>query len=152
MILSNTLKVSLALLLSGFAMQAAADSGSNPDNDIMSCSVSVEYKRNNVSRLVYTKDFLVSPGTPFSDDFSTATRFRFFDATVARVNGVPEVAAVFDADVDVFNAVDFGTVLKVKDESNGETQTGNSSFFTSAPGAAGSHRTEYTLTCARAKL
>ena len=62
------------------------------------------------------------------------------------------IAAVFDADVDVFNAVDFGTVLKVKDESKGETQTGNSSFFTSAPGAAGSHRTEYTLTCARAKL
>ncbi|MEQ1514059.1 MAG: hypothetical protein ABL934_15435 [Lysobacteraceae bacterium] len=149
--MSNTLKAALALLLSGFAMQAAAESGPNPANDTMACSVSVEYKRNNVSRLVYTKDFTVAPDAPFSDDFSTATRFRFFDATVARVDGIPEVAAVFDADVDVFNAVDFGTVLKVHDESKGETQTGNSSFFTSVPGAAGSHRTEYTLTCARAK-
>jgi hypothetical protein len=150
--MSNTLKTALVLLLSGLALQAAAATGNNTDNDIMACSVSVEYKRNNVSRLVYTKDFTVAPDAPFSDDFSTATRFRFFDATVVRVDGVPEVAAVFDADVDVFNAVDFGTVLKVKDESKGETQTGNSSFFTSAAGAAGSHRTEYTLTCARAKL
>ena len=150
--MSNTLKTAIVLLLSGLTLQAAAATGNNTDNDIMACSVSVEYKRNNVSRLVYTKDFTVAPDAPFSDDFSTATRFRFFDATVVRVDGVPEVAAVFDADVDVFNAVDFGTVLKVKDESKGETQTGNSSFFTSAPGAAGSHRTEYTLTCARAKL
>lgn len=150
--MSNTLKTAIVLLLSGLTLQAAAATGNNPANDTMACSVSVEYKRNNVSRLVYTKDFTVAPDAPFSDDFSTATRFRFFDATVVRVDGVPEVAAVFDADVDVFNAVDFGTVLKVKDESKGETQTGNSSFFTSAAGAAGSHRTEYTLTCARAKL
>ncbi len=150
--MSNTLKTALVLLLSGLALQSAAATGNNPANDTMACSVSVEYKRNNVSRLVYTKDFTVAPDAPFSDDFSTATRFRFFDATVARVDGVPEVAAVFDADVDVFNAVDFGTVLKVKDESKGETQTGNSSFFTSAAGAAGSHRTEHTLTCARATL
>ena len=150
--MSNTLKAALALLLSGFAMQAAAATGANPANDTMACTVSVEYKRNNVLRLTYTKDFTVAPDAPFSDDFSDAIRFRFFDATVARVNGIPEVAVVFDADVDVFNAVDFGTVLKVKDEGKGETQTGNNAFFTSVPGAAGSHRTNYTLTCARAKI
>lgn len=127
-----------------------AESGSNPDNDIMACTISVEYKRSNVSRLVYTRDFVVGPNSPYTDDFSTATRLRFFDATVARIDNMPQVAVVFDADVDVFNAVQFGTTLKVKDESNGETQSGNNSFFTSVPGAAGSHRTDYTLTCKRA--
>jgi hypothetical protein len=152
MTMSNTLKASLALLFSALSMQAAAESGTNPANDTMDCSVSVEYKRNNVSRLVYTKDFTVAPDAPFSDDFSTATRFRFFDATVARVDGTPEVAVVFDADVDTFNTVDFGAVLKVHDESKGETQTGDNAFFTSATGASGSHRTAYTLTCAKAKF
>lgn len=118
----------------------------------MSCTISVEYKRSNVSRLVYTREFLVSPTAPFTDDFSTATRLRFFDATVARIDNEPHVAVVFDADVDVFNAVQFGTTLKVHDENKGDTQSGHNSFFTSVPGAAGSHRTDYTLTCMRAKL
>lgn len=129
-----------------------AESGTNPDNDVMSCTISVEYKRSNVSRLVYTREFLVSPTAPFTDDFSTATRLRFFDATVARIDNEPHVAVVFDADVDVFNAVQFGTTLKVRDENKGDTQSGHNSFFTSVPGAAGSHRTDYTLTCMRAKL
>ncbi|MBP6750656.1 MAG: hypothetical protein KA144_13540 [Xanthomonadaceae bacterium] len=129
-----------------------AESGSNPDNDIMACTVSVEYKRSNVSRLVYTRDFVVGPNSPYTDDFSTATRLRFFDATVSRVDNTPQVAVVFDADVDTFNAVQFGATLKVRDASKGETQSGNNSFFTSAAGASGSHRTDYTLTCMRAKL
>jgi len=135
-----------------FSFPALAESGTNIANDTMSCSIAVEYLRNNAVRLTYAKDFEVSPVAPYSDDFSNAIRFRFFDAKVERVNGVPEVSVIFDADVDVFNAVDFGTTLKVKDESNGETLSGNTSFFTSVPGAAGSHRTNYTLTCKRAKL
>lgn len=144
--------LSCAVLLSCLAAPAFGASGPDPAGDTMACTVDVVYKRSGTVRMTYTKDFLVAPDAPFTDDFSTATRFRFFDATVQRVDGVPNVAVVFDADVDVFNAVDFGTVLKVRDESNGETQTGDSSFFTSVPGAAGSHRTDYTLTCKRAKF
>ncbi len=127
---------------------AMAESGSgNETNNTMACTISVEYKRANVTTLVYARDFVVSPGTPYSDDFSTSTRLRFFDASVENVNGTPEVAFVFDADVDVFNAVNFGAVLKVHDESKGETLSGNSSFFGSG---VGSHRSFYTLTCKRA--
>lgn len=126
----------------------AATGSGNEANDTMACTVSVEHKRGNVTNLVYTRDFVVAPSAPYSDDFSTATRFRFFDATVARVNGNPEVAFVFDADVDVFNAVNFGSVLRVHDESGGETLTGSSSFFGS--GNVGSQRSFYTLTCKRA--
>lgn len=151
--MSKLLKLIIASTLAiSAATHVFAESGTNPANDTMSCQVSVTYKRSNVLRLTYEKDFLVSPDAPYTDDFSNSIRFRFFDATVQRVNGIPEVSVVFDADVDTFNAVDFGTTLKVKDESNGETQTGNNTFFTSVPGAAGSHRTDYTLTCKRAKL
>lgn len=132
--------------------QAYAASGPDPDGDAMACTVSVVYKRSGTIRMTYDKSFVVAPDAPFSDDFSTATRFRFFDASVERIDGAPQVAVVFDADVDVFNAVDFGVALKVRDESNGETLAGNTSFFSSVPGAAGAHRTDYTLTCRRARL
>ncbi|TXH72320.1 MAG: hypothetical protein E6Q88_06475 [Lysobacteraceae bacterium] len=136
----------------GFAMPVFAASGSGGDNDAMACTVSVEYLRSGTARLTYNKDFVVGPNSPFSDDFSSATRLRFFDATVTYVDGIPEVSAVFDADVDVFNAVQFGFTLKVRDESNGETQSGYNTFFSSVTGASGSHRSNYTMTCARAQI
>ena len=149
-------KMSKALLfaacVAGFATPSFAASGPGGDNDAMQCSVSVEYLRSGALRLNYTKDFVVAPNAPFNDDFSSATRFRFFDATVTYVNGIPEVSAVFDADVDVFNAVQFGFTLKVRDESNGETQSGYNTFFSSVAGASGSHRSNYTMTCARAQI
>lgn len=150
------LKVTKALLfvacVAGFATPSFAATGPGGDNDTMACSVTVAYLRSGALRLSYVKDFEVSPTAPFSDDFSTATRFRFFDATVTYVNGIPEVSAVFDADVDVFNAVQFGFTVKVRDESKGETESGYNTFFTSVPGAAGSHRSNYTMTCVRAQI
>ena len=119
--------------------------------DIMACSVNVEYSRNNSVRLTYVKDFQVSLNTPYSDDFSNTLRFRFFDANMTVEDGLPVVHIAFDADVDTFNAVAFGAELRVRDTSKGETTQGNSGFFTSVPGAAGSHRTIYTLTCQKAQ-
>ena len=120
--------------------------------DVMACDVQVTYSLNNVPSLSYAMSFQVAPDAPFSDDFSTATRFRFFDATMTVEDGVPVVSIVFDADVSVFNTVDFGASLKVRDRNKGETTSGNNSFFSSLPGVAGAHRTEYTLSCQRAKL
>jgi hypothetical protein len=74
---------------------------------------------NDVSRLSYVRDFVVSVDTPFSEDFSTATRFRFFDAFLCYEGNVPVVSIVFDADVSVFSAVDFKANLKVHDQSKG---------------------------------
>ena len=136
-----------AVVAAATAPAMAATGSGNEANDTMACTISVEHKRGSVTTLVYTRDFVVAPSAPYTDDFSTATRFRFFDATVARVDGAPEVAFVFDADVDVFNAVNFGSVLRVNDENKGDTLTGSSSFFGSA---VGSHRSFYTLTCKRA--
>lgn len=117
----------------------------------MDCSVSVVYSLNNVERLRYERAFIVGLDSPYSEDFSTATRLRFFDAFLTDNDGVPQVTITFDADVSVFNAVDFTANLNVKDQSKGETSTGVNRFFSSVAGAAGNHTTAYTLTCSRAR-
>lgn len=143
----TTLVSALALV----TLAVAAPAGAHADAvDPMACSVSVEYSLTSAVRLTYAKDFVVAPDAPFSDDFSTATRFRFFDASMTIVDGRPLVTVSFDADVSVFNAVAFGTELLVTDPTHGSSTRGSSGFFTSVPGAAGAHRTRYTLTCARA--
>jgi hypothetical protein len=135
--------IPVAVLLLPQAAQAAG-------NDTFACTVSVEYTLNNVSTLTYVRAFQVGPTAPYSEDFSTATRFRFFDASVADVGGVPVVSIIFDADVSVFNTVDFGAKLKVRDR-NGESTSGDNAFFTSGPTGGSAHRTNWSLSCSRAR-
>jgi len=135
------------LALSVAPLAATAAEGNT--NTTMACSVSVTYSRNRVAALTYVRDFVLDPTTPYFEDFSTPLRSRFFSATVADDNGTPVVSIVFDADVDVFNAIDFGTSLRVRDTSKGETASGNNTFF--AGGAlTATHRSDYTLTCKKA--
>ena len=141
------LRLCSALALSMTAIGTATASGVP---DAMNCSVTVTYALSGVPRLAYTKDFTVTTATRFSDDFSTATRIRWFDASLALDNGTPVVAMHFDADVSPFNAVSFDASLRVKDERHGETSSGSNSFYSSVPGAAGAHKTDYALTCWRA--
>ncbi len=61
----------------------------------------------------YQRDFVVSEGIPYSEDFSTRTRFKFFDAALTRTNGDSVVAIRWFADVSVFNSVDFASSLKI---------------------------------------
>lgn len=145
--LMNALLIAAAATALSSPAMAASGSG-NEGNDTMACDITVEHMRGNVISLTYTRDFVVSPSAPYSDDFSTATRFRFFDATVERIDGSPVVTFVFDADVDVFNSVNFGSALKIRDENKGDSLGGTSSFFGS--GTTGSHRSFYSLTCKRA--
>lgn len=119
-------------------------------NGRLACSVSIDYVLNNVLRQSYQKDFVIDPNTPFSDDFSTATRFRFFDASTTRQSGDSVVTISYFNDVGVFTAVDFRTTLTMRDDKDGETISGSHTFFTSI-GAVGNHTTNYTLTCQRAQ-
>ena len=118
-------------------------------NDPVSCTVSVDYVLNGVLREHYQKDFIVDTITPFSDDFSTFTRFKFFDATTQKVSGVSTVNIAYFNDVGVFNSVDFRAKLSLRDDRS-ETTDGSYTFFTSLPGSA-AHATNYTLTCRRVK-
>ena len=138
------LSIAMGLSLAAFGTATASD---RPD--AMNCSVTVTYALSGVPRLTYAKEFTVTTDAPFSDDFSTATRIRWFDASLALEDGTPVVSMQFDADVSTFNAVSVSASLKVKDERHGETESGSNSFYSSVPGAAGAHKTDYTLTCWR---
>lgn len=140
--------LAFAIVASVFSVPAMAESGSSPD--IIACSVSVQYSRSNNVTLNYVRDFEVTVTAPYSEDFSTATRLRFFDAVLSYDTGIPSVKILFDADVDVFNAVQFTETLDIHDLSKGNTLSGEHNFFSSVPGAAGRHRTKYSVTCAKA--
>lgn len=144
----NTRSLLLAVLALSVAPLAATAAEGNT-NSTMACSVSVTYLRNRVPSLTYVRDFVLDPTTPYFEDFSTPLRSRFFSATVADDNGTPVVSIIFDADVDVFNAIDFGTSLRVENPSRGNSATGNNTFFAGGP-LSGTHRSEYTLTCKKA--
>lgn len=116
------------------------------DKDAFACSVTIEHVQNGVTRLAYVKDFVVSAAAPFSDDFSTSTRFRFFDATLSFDGGVPVVGIRLDADVDVFDTAALRTSLKVRDQ-NGESTSGTHELANSTVALI----TSYTLSCAKSK-
>ena len=120
--------VTVAGLVSSFAASAA-------DTDAMECSVAVNFT-SGAGSLTYAKVFEVSPAAPFSDDFSTLTRFKFFDATVAIESGIPVVSIFFDADVSVFNAVSFEASLKVRDQRTARQHPGTMGSTAQSPAQA----------------
>lgn len=142
---------SLCLLAASLAVLAFPQKALAGPNDTLACSISVEYRLNSTVALTFVRDFTVSPTAPYSENWSTPTRFRFFDASVTDVAGTPVVSIIWDADVSVFNTVDFGAQLKVRNPSSGETTSGDQAFFTSGPTGGTAHRTSYSLTCARAR-
>ncbi len=144
-VLLNRLLLSIAA-----AGVAASMNVSASELRAVSCSVSVDYSLNRVVRSTYQKDFVIAPGAAFSDDFSTATRFRYFDASTQLVDGDTVVSVSYFNDVGVFDSVDFGTTLTLRNGREIETINGGNSFFTSRPSSA-EHRTNYTLSCGRAR-
>lgn len=94
-----------------------------------------------VSTETYQQSFVVTEAVPFSDDFSTFTRFKFFDASLTKANGISTVAISWFADVSVFNAVDFSTSLKILNGQNTGEVSGTYTFSFSG----GFNTTTYTL-------
>ncbi len=145
--MSNVRKCVLAVM-AALAIGAPSAARAASSNDPQLCSINVEYAQGNVVRLTYQKQFTVSVDKPFSDDFSTATRFRFFDAWVTvDARGIPVVAVSWDADVNVFNAMAFQANLTVTDQTHGESTQGRAGFFGSS---VGSNTANYFLTCQKA--
>lgn len=140
----------------GLALLAAAALGAPAvataeDLRSVACSVQVDYLLNNVLRSTYQRDFTVSPGVPYSEDFSTAVRFRFFDAsTTLEADKSYRVTISYYNDVGVFDFVDFGTELTLREDRVSETNRASHSYFTSI-GSPGERTTNWTLTCTRVK-
>lgn len=147
--MSNIKKIALAAVSALTLLAPLASSAAQ--NDPVACSVTVTYSLNGVVRESYQKDFVVDTATPFSDDFSTFTRFKFFDATTTKAQGTSTVNIAYFSDVSVFNSVDFSAKLSLR-EDRSETTEGESTFYTSVVNSgSAAHKTAYVLTCKRAK-
>ena len=144
--MTNTRQLIIGLFMAAISVAPMAANASEPRT--AACSVSVTYLLNNVVRSTYVKDFVVSPGAPFSDDFSTVTRFRFFDAsaTLAADGKSTTVSINYYNDIGVFESVDFDTALTLHDDKSPESTAGRHSYWSSL-GVAGEHTTRYELTC-----
>lgn len=119
-----------------------------------SCSVAVDYLYNGVIAEPYRKDFVVAPGVPFVDDFSTPTRIKTFTATAARNSGNLVVSIDYFSDVGVFHSIDFNAQLAIQERGRVESTSGSNGFFASSAvtpqSVSGNHVTNYTLSCRRA--
>lgn len=146
--MSKSVKLLLAALAAvGLAAPIVANAA---EARPVSCAVTVDYLLNNVVRAHYQKDFVVMPGVPYEDDFSTFTRFRFFDASTRLENDKTVVYIGYYNDVGVFEAVDLRTKLVIHDDKPDDVTSGRHMYFTEL-GVAGDHTTDYTLACHRLK-
>lgn len=146
--MSNLKKTLLASLAVVGALTSLAAQAEQPRS--LACSVSVDNLLNGATRYAYRKDFALLPDVPYSDDFSSATRFRFFDAWSYLEDGKTVVAISYFNDIGVFDSVDFGTSMKINEVNNVDTSSGSFTYSTSQ-GIRGNHTTNYTLTCTRLK-
>ena len=147
--MSSIKKIAFATL-SAVGLFASAVSHA-AQNDPVGCTVTVNYTLNGVLRESYQNSFVVDTVTPFSDDFSTFTRFKFFDATTTKKQGVSTVKIAYFNDVGVFNSVDFTAQLSLR-EDRSESTEGDYTFYTSVVNSGTArHNTSYSLTCHRIK-
>lgn len=118
--------------------------------EVVSCTVDIVHTTRAQDGTVlgtefYSKDFVLSQGTDLSDDYSTPTRFKFFNATLQEAGGAATVAIDWFADVSVFNSADFSTALTlIKGQKQGDISASHT--FSSTPGHS---TTTYTLTASR---
>ena len=116
----------------------------------VACSVSIDYYLNGVLRAPYQKDFVVRPGVAFEDDFSTATRFNFFEATTRQEGNDTVVSISLFRDVGVFDGIDLRTEVVLRNGNDRAEARGNNALITSRPTNL-DHQTFYTVSCERLK-
>ncbi len=96
-----------------------------------------------VSQEVYQRQFLLQEGGFYFDDFSTRTRFKFFSASLTKLDGDSTVSINWFADVTVFNSVDFNTSVTLSDGQKRGESAGDNTVYTSNGGT----RTNFSLSC-----
>lgn len=129
------------LLRPAAAARPASDDG-------LFCTIDVVVQSKNSSGVVvgtetYQREFVLAEGETYSEDFSTRTRFKFFDASLQKIDGDKIVAIDWFADVTVFNSVDFTTSVILEDGDKSGKAVSSHTLYTST----GSTTTTYALTC-----
>jgi len=123
----------------------------------VSCSVTIEYLRNDLLRSQFIRDFVVMPGDTFFEDFSTAVRFGDFTAST-RLEGNDTVVDIsYYNETSVFDTVQFKTQASLRGGNEPGVSKGEHIFTTPAPTSTGvinyvEHTTRYSLSCQRLKL
>jgi len=147
--MSNMMKILMAAAAVASIGTSPATNAGEPRG--VTCTVTLTYMLNGTVRAPYANVFTVLDGATFEDDFSTATRFRFFTAT-ARPEADKSVTVMISYynDVGVFEAVDFTTQVRVADDRAPVTNSGSHTYWSSL-GVAGDHTTDYSFTCQRVK-
>ncbi len=142
------LSISVAVAMVSLLVLNSADAARPFEDHAVSCVIDVEVESKNqtgtvIGTEVYHQEFLLQEGEVFSEDFSTRTRFKFFDATFSKLNGDRTISINWFADVTVFNSVDCSTSVVLSDGDKSGKAVGENTVYTSA----GSTRTKFTLTC-----
>ena len=145
-LLSLSALLVVGLALAGMTTEAKAVSKSSGGD--VGCIVDVVVETRNqsgtvVSTELYQKEFTLVDGQFYSDDFSTRTRFKFFNADMSTSNGDSTITMYWFADVTVFNSVDVGTTVNLGRGRKDNTSSGTHILYTST----GSTRTSFSLTC-----
>jgi hypothetical protein len=96
----------------------------------------------------YNKDFVLSPGAGFIEDFKDPIHFDSFDASLAREAGNLVASINYFRDVTVFDSVGLTARLTVANGRGIHSTSGTNEFSTSL-GTSRSFQTSYTLTCRR---
>lgn len=118
------------------------------DSKGIACKMTVVVESRNSSGVIfgtetYQKEFSLQEGDTFFDDFSTRIRFKFFTASLQKVDGEKTVSINWFADVTVFNSVDFNTSVTLADGQKSGKVAGDHALYTSG----GSTVTRFTLEC-----
>lgn len=141
----------VALLVAGFAvsgMTTEAKAVPKAKRTEVGCVVDVVVETRNqsgtvVSTETYQREFTLVDGQLYSEDFSTPTRFKFFDADMSTTNGVSTINMYWFADVTVFNSVEVSTTVSLGRGRKDDTSSGTHILYTST----GSTRTSFSLSC-----
>ncbi len=136
--------IALAIAAAGLASPLAV-SAKAPDP--VQCSMTADYSINRVLRVPFQHDFIFTPGQVYDFDFSSVTRFRYFQAQATLdARGRTVVMVNYYNDVGVFTFVELGTTVTIHNNNEDFLSEGKSTFFTSL-GTAGEHTTDYALRC-----
>lgn len=109
----------------------------------VTCVVDVVVQTGPSQQTAYHKEFTLLEGEVFSDDFSTATRFKFFDASLTKVNGEWIMAVDWFADTTVFNSVELRTAVTIPNGQKTAKTAGTHTFTNSTTNS----ETGYSIVC-----
>ena len=122
--LVTTLAIAVAAI-AGIFIASGQNAVAERDNGV-SCVMDIT-----VGSEVYHREFVLHEGETYFDDFSTRIRFKYFTASLEKIDGESKVSVNWFADVSVFNSVDFNTSVTLANGQKSGKVAGDHTLYTS---------------------